>query len=66
MTYRIVIHVVPEKIYGEPMYFWCLMGCYEEIEANYGHGWAKSIHDAAKEAQAYYQAGGFLSGWVSK
>ena len=53
--YEITINTVPEVFNGVPMYFWCIFGVSGENRFNCGHGWSKSIEEAAKEANEYYK-----------
>ena len=53
--YEITINTTPEVFNGIPMYFWCIFGCSGENRFNCGHGWSKSIEEAAREANEYYK-----------
>jgi len=54
--YSIEINVCSESFKNREYFFWCILKLENGKKTNCGHGWSKSIEDAAADAYAYYNA----------
>lgn len=55
MNYSIIIDLIPEKNNNIEYYFWYITNNSTSVSSNCGHGWAPTIIEAAKDAEAYYK-----------
>lgn len=53
--YHINIQLEPESFNSVEYYFWCILKNINGTDCNCGHGWSKSISEAATDAMKYFE-----------